>query len=380
MKTSARISKSGSNTKTHSPGFKKKEQSGFFSQKNPGKPFFGPATLQPKLEIGQQDEPHESETLKSPRLKNNKRFQAVFENKSVIEYGDLGSEVRRIQQMLIDLGYSLPEYGADGIFGSETEQTVVDFQADHPPLFIDGRVGFATIRVIDDYFPSFEITADLSEDWTIGCVLEIMCPWNSHIIENILPGFTIYMFDDFEIPQKEWTGSGWVDNPMHPRAYHWPAMNEIGFRSDLSCNEAAIGFYHEAWHAQQPPRITHVTLDREIDAFIQTEQWSIDIGIAGQVNESSNSDVKSIRSEKNGQTEVDEELTRRHVSQRYGGASEIPGETIHSKTEDKNKVRVRRADGTFYERYPIEGEIVPFFDDIEFTEKKELDIDDWTCD
>ena len=368
MKSPARTSKT--RAKTHSSDL----------NKNQSEPFFGPATLQPKLEIGQQDEPHESKTLKSPRLKNNKRFQAVFENKSVIEYGDQGSEVRRIQQMLIDLGYSLPEYGADGIFGSETEQTVVNFQADHPPLIIDGRVGFATIRAIDDYFPNFEITADLSDDWSVDCVLEIMCPWNSHIVENILPGFTIYMYEDFEIPQKEWNGSEWIDNPMHPRAYHWPGNNEIGFRSNLSCNEIVIALYHEAWHAQQPPELIEVTLDREMNAFINTEQWSIDIGISGQIDESSSSDVTSLRSETDGQAEVDEEQVRQHVRQRYGGASERSGERIHSKTEDKNKVRVRRADGSFYERYPVEGEIVPFFDEVDFTEKKELDIDEWSCD
>ena len=47
---------------------------------------------------------------------------------NVLKYGSKGSAVKEMQEDLIALGYSLPKYGADGDFGSETEAAVKAFQ------------------------------------------------------------------------------------------------------------------------------------------------------------------------------------------------------------------------------------------------------------
>lgn len=39
-----------------------------------------------------------------------------------------GSDVTQLQQQLMSLGFSLPQYGADGKYGPETESAVVAFQ------------------------------------------------------------------------------------------------------------------------------------------------------------------------------------------------------------------------------------------------------------
>jgi len=49
----------------------------------------------------------------------------------VLRYGDSGEDVKELQQDLMKLGYDLPEYGADGDFGSETERAVKHFQQEH---------------------------------------------------------------------------------------------------------------------------------------------------------------------------------------------------------------------------------------------------------
>lgn len=46
-------------------------------------------------------------------------------------FGAKGDHVKRLQQALIDAGYSLPEYGADGWLGSETMRAVQQLEADH---------------------------------------------------------------------------------------------------------------------------------------------------------------------------------------------------------------------------------------------------------
>lgn len=49
----------------------------------------------------------------------------------VLKYGDEGEDVRMLQTDLMQLGYALPKYGADGDFGSETEKAVRHFQQEH---------------------------------------------------------------------------------------------------------------------------------------------------------------------------------------------------------------------------------------------------------
>lgn len=48
-----------------------------------------------------------------------------------LEQGDYGECVRRAQILLLGIGYSLPQYGADGDYGSETAGAVAEFQADN---------------------------------------------------------------------------------------------------------------------------------------------------------------------------------------------------------------------------------------------------------
>jgi len=55
--------------------------------------------------------------------------------------GNSGNGVRWIQYMLVNHGYHVD---IDGIFGPKTDEAVRAFQADNPPLAVDGIVGPAT--------------------------------------------------------------------------------------------------------------------------------------------------------------------------------------------------------------------------------------------
>lgn len=46
----------------------------------------------------------------------------------IFQVGDRGPQVVDIQKKLMESGFGLPKYGADGIYGSETAQAVVSFQ------------------------------------------------------------------------------------------------------------------------------------------------------------------------------------------------------------------------------------------------------------
>lgn len=61
----------------------------------------------------------------------------------LLQRGSEGSDVKALQEYLIQLGYELPVYGADGNFGAETENAVKDFQTDSN-LTADGKYGELT--------------------------------------------------------------------------------------------------------------------------------------------------------------------------------------------------------------------------------------------
>ena len=65
-----------------------------------------------------------------------------------VAYGSSGSAVWTMQSYLVRLGYSLPIYGVDGIFGSETRRAVINFQANNW-LVQDGICGPKTWAALD---------------------------------------------------------------------------------------------------------------------------------------------------------------------------------------------------------------------------------------
>lgn len=63
-----------------------------------------------------------------------------------------GRPVLRVQQALLDLGFTLPQHGADGKFGSETGQVVSAFKTQHNLQPTDPVVGKGTMATLDGLF------------------------------------------------------------------------------------------------------------------------------------------------------------------------------------------------------------------------------------
>lgn len=67
---------------------------------------------------------------------------------SYVRYGQRSEAVRLVQQALMDLGFSLPKFGADGIYLNETLKAITQFQSAQN-LGVDGIVGTLTIDRLD---------------------------------------------------------------------------------------------------------------------------------------------------------------------------------------------------------------------------------------
>ena len=66
-----------------------------------------------------------------------------------LKRGSKGADVKALQEFLLQLGYSLPRYGADGDFGGETAAAIKRFQA-RAGLAQDGVYGGDTHRALMD--------------------------------------------------------------------------------------------------------------------------------------------------------------------------------------------------------------------------------------
>ena len=58
----------------------------------------------------------------------------------LLKRGMVGSDIKALQELLMQLGYALPKYGADAKFGAETEKALRAFQKE-AGLTVDGKYG-----------------------------------------------------------------------------------------------------------------------------------------------------------------------------------------------------------------------------------------------
>lgn len=95
--------------------------------------------------------------LTSAAFRGNKRLEQAAINNPPLAQGETSHGVALLQAGLMTLGFkmsiSTKKYGApDGIFGPETKNAVMAFQAGHP-LTVDGIAGKQTITLLDSLLP-----------------------------------------------------------------------------------------------------------------------------------------------------------------------------------------------------------------------------------
>lgn len=117
--------------------------------------------------------------LTAPRFAGDSVLEAIYDNKRVLEAGDEGAAVEKIQQALLDAGFSLP-HGVNGKFDLETQAAVKDFQRASGlgvgsglegsiKKGIDGIVGTATMGWLDQRFSAGPTPPGKTRGATPGC-------------------------------------------------------------------------------------------------------------------------------------------------------------------------------------------------------------------
>jgi len=72
-----------------------------------------------------------------------------WRRRTTLRWGDQGTEVRDLQNELIDLGYSVGSAGADGDFGNATRSAIIAFQGARGLAPVDGEPGPETRAAMD---------------------------------------------------------------------------------------------------------------------------------------------------------------------------------------------------------------------------------------
>ncbi|MBD3273733.1 MAG: DUF4157 domain-containing protein [Candidatus Marinimicrobia bacterium] len=96
------------------------------------------------------------EDLQSERFSGVPELERAYDDKTLIFNGRSGDFVAIIQDALQDFGFPLPDHGLDGIFGSETESKVLEFQKAAGATMLDGIVGPETMNLLDQWALKWE--------------------------------------------------------------------------------------------------------------------------------------------------------------------------------------------------------------------------------
>ncbi|MGH9836398.1 MAG: eCIS core domain-containing protein [Blastocatellia bacterium] len=109
--------------------------------------------------------------LTAARFAGDVVLEAVYDNERLLKDSDKGAAVRKLQQALVDSGFSLPIFGVDGDFGSETKAAVEAFQraSGLTGANIDGIVGPTTMGWLDQRFSAGPTPAGTTPGATTGC-------------------------------------------------------------------------------------------------------------------------------------------------------------------------------------------------------------------
>ena len=89
----------------------------------------------------------------------------------LLKKGMEGSDVKALQELLLQLGYDLPRYGADGEFGAETLEAVKAFQKDEG-LEVDGKYGEKTHAALMDAVADADADGSEQEGGAAGAPVE----------------------------------------------------------------------------------------------------------------------------------------------------------------------------------------------------------------
>lgn len=232
------------------------------------------------------------ESLQSPRFKDDPVLQSVMGG-ATRGLSDQGDDIRRLKEALIDEGSYSPamlkrtERDADSLalsntFDKHTQKALRQFQR-HARLKATGILDAKTLQRLDERFPPVPSlqNAKWPSQWTMECMLKILCPWNTPLVKRLQGGEPPVIKTDAIIVTnaKKAEDGTWTTEQKAAKGLADSDSKAIYLLKNLSCEQAAITLYHEMWHVDQPQNTG--TLDKEVDAEFSDLEWAHGLGLHG---------------------------------------------------------------------------------------------------
>ncbi len=288
--------------------------------------------------------------LSSPRFDNDPVLADVDAGTRVLEEGDSGEHVRKVQHAIHDYGIRFALYGSDGKYGTETARRVRQFQSQERVAGgPDGDVGTDTIHALDVLFPAVALPTTAGDPYTFTDTLQILCQWNEAMVKD-LRNLHVTMVDTLEWPDERFDGSGWVANPMQGAGE--TAGTRITIATDGNTNEdVAKTLYHEYQHARAPFAYRSKSwADEEQRVFEMETFWAIDRGLTPDPG-------LTTTDPNTGEVEIDPGGVKKTVESYPGLDAAQPGEVFQKVRA--SDVRVRLPDGRVIVRPAVSGDTIP---------------------
>lgn len=117
--------------------------------------------------------------------------------------------------------------------------------------------------------------------WTMDGLLSVLCGTDSDVVSAAGKTQKVYKVDRVYFEDKKFDGTSWQTELFE--AGGTAGGGVITLLSGTSAESAATTLYHEVWHTKQPPGMgwPHPSED---DAYYNTELWTIEKGLPGQVD------------------------------------------------------------------------------------------------
>ena len=116
--------------------------------------------------------------------------------------------------------------------------------------------------------------------WDVDCVKKILCKSDPSVV-NQLAKTEVKTADQIYYDDPYFDGTKWTTKRFQAGGSADTVSKKIMVLSGTSCENAAITFYHEVWHQNQPPGMGWPE-PAEDDAYFSTEKWTIEKGLPSQ--------------------------------------------------------------------------------------------------
>ena len=139
--------------------------------------------------------------LTAPGLSGDPKLEEIFDENGFLGPPRRGAEVEKVQEALLALGFTLPKFGADGDYGSETSQAVRDFQtkAGLSGAQIDGIVGPITLGLLDRASRQGSVTTDTdAAEQDLKVTGKATSKLEDHLNKNGTPKEPVRVFFEFD--------------------------------------------------------------------------------------------------------------------------------------------------------------------------------------